>query len=77
MDTYSMLKGHAVFGVVTGKPIELGGARGRNEATGRGVMVTVNNILKKLNIPQEEQELSFRVWEMLEALRQNCCMQKA
>lgn len=53
MDTYSMLKGHAVFGVVTGKPIELGGARGRNEATGRGVMVTVNNILKKLNIPQE------------------------
>lgn len=48
MDTYSMLKGHCVHGVVTGKPIELGGALGRNEATGRGVMFTTRNILKKL-----------------------------
>ena len=48
MDTYSMLKGHCVHGVVTGKPIELGGALGRNEATGRGVMFTTKNILKKL-----------------------------
>ena len=51
MDTYSMLKGHCVHGVVTGKPIELGGALGRNEATGRGVMFTTKNILKKQNIP--------------------------
>lgn len=51
MDTYSMLKGHCVHGVVTGKPIELGGALGRNEATGRGVMFTTKNILNKLNIP--------------------------
>lgn len=50
MDTYSMLKGHCVHGVVTGKPIELGGALGRNEATGRGVMFTTNNILKKLGL---------------------------
>lgn len=46
MDTYSMLKGHCVPGVVTGKPIALGGALGRNEATGRGVMITTLNILK-------------------------------
>lgn len=46
MDTYSMLKGHCVPGVVTGKPIELGGALGRNEATGRGVMITTLNTLK-------------------------------
>ena len=53
MDTYSMLKGHCVPGVVTGKPLELGGALGRHEATGRGVMLTTLNILKALNIPVE------------------------
>lgn len=50
MDTYSMLKGHCVPGVVTGKPIEIGGALGRSEATGRGVMLTTKNILNKLGI---------------------------
>ena len=50
MDTYSMLKGHCVHGVVTGKPIELGGALGRNEATGRGVMFTTRNIMKKMGM---------------------------
>ena len=40
MDTYSMLKGHCIHGVVTGKPICLGGALGRNEATDGGVMYT-------------------------------------
>jgi len=50
MDTYSMLKGHSVPGVVTGKPVELGGALGRHEATGRGVMFTTLNILKAKNI---------------------------
>jgi glutamate dehydrogenase (NAD(P)+) len=33
MDTYSMLKGYSVHGVVTGKPLELGGSLGRFEAT--------------------------------------------
>lgn len=51
MDTYSMLQGHCTPGVVTGKPIEIGGALGRVEATGRGVMFTVNNILKSIGIP--------------------------
>lgn len=48
MDTYSMNHGFAVRGVVTGKPISLGGSLGRTEATGRGVMYTCLNILKKL-----------------------------
>ncbi|HXK22289.1 MAG TPA: Glu/Leu/Phe/Val dehydrogenase [Myxococcota bacterium] len=38
MDTYSQQKGHAVPGVVTGKPIEIGGSQGRRDATGRGVV---------------------------------------
>ena len=38
MDTYSQQKGHTVPGVVTGKPIEIGGSYGRKEATGRGVV---------------------------------------
>lgn len=50
VDTFSVLKGHCVPGVVTGKPIQLGGALGRTEATGRGVMLTTKNILKKLGI---------------------------
>ena len=42
MDTYSQQKGHAVPGVVTGKPIEIGGSLGRREATGRGVVTCVD-----------------------------------
>ena len=53
MDTYSMLKGHCVPGVVTGKPLSVGGALGRTEATGRGVMFITLNTLAKLGIPAE------------------------
>jgi glutamate dehydrogenase (NAD(P)+)/glutamate dehydrogenase (NADP+) len=45
MDTYSMNVGHAVPGVVTGKPISIGGSRGRELATGRGVMIIVRSAL--------------------------------
>src|SRR5271166_2479156 len=41
MDTFSMTKGYPIPGVVTGKPICLGGSLGRNEATGRGVFYTI------------------------------------
>lgn len=51
MDQYSMLKGHSVLSCVTGKPIGLGGILGRSEATGRGVMFTVNNLLAKEGVP--------------------------
>lgn len=46
MDTFSMNRGYSVPGVVTGKPIVLGGSKGRIEATGRGVVFTVLNTLK-------------------------------
>ncbi len=48
MDTYSILKGYSVPGVVTGKPVELGGSLGRFEATGRGVVITALDALKYL-----------------------------
>lgn len=46
MDTYSMNVGHTVPGVVTGKPIELGGSEGRVDATGRGVVVAMEEAAK-------------------------------
>jgi glutamate dehydrogenase/leucine dehydrogenase len=42
MDTYSQINGHAAHGVVTGKPISVGGSLGREEATGRGVAYCIN-----------------------------------
>ena len=50
MDTYSMLNGHSTPTVVTGKPIALGGSEGRNEATGRGIMLNTLYICQKLGI---------------------------
>lgn len=47
LDTYSQLKGKPCPGVVTGKPVELGGSRGRNSATGRGVVISTKLILKE------------------------------
>lgn len=51
MDTYSMTKGYAIPGVVTGKPISLGGSLGRNEATGRGVYYTIECACEHLKMP--------------------------
>lgn len=50
MDTYSMMKGYTVHGVVTGKDLEVGGSLGRPEATGRGVMIITMEVLKKYNL---------------------------
>jgi len=50
MDTVSMQVGHTVPGVVTGKPIELGGSEGRVEATGRGVIVTMEEAAKSIGL---------------------------
>ncbi len=50
MDTYSMMKGYTVPGVVTGKDLDVGGSIGRPEATGRGVMIITLQLLKKLGI---------------------------
>src|SRR5690554_2139146 len=48
MDTYSMFSGYTIPGVVTGKPIEIGGSLGRKEATGRGVMLVACELMSKL-----------------------------
>ena len=50
MDTFSMTKGYSVPGVVTGKPLSLGGSLGRNEATGRGVFYTVGSACEHLKM---------------------------
>jgi glutamate dehydrogenase (NAD(P)+) len=50
MDTYSMHHGYSIPGVVTGKPLILGGSEGRNEATGRGTVFTVQEAAPKVGI---------------------------
>ncbi|ETW97488.1 MAG: hypothetical protein ETSY1_22475 [Candidatus Entotheonella factor] len=50
MDTYSMHKGYSVPGVVTGKPLSVGGSLGRPEATGRGCVFTILQAAKHLGI---------------------------
>ncbi len=50
MDTYSMHKRHTVTAVVTGKPLDLGGSKGRMEATGRGCLIVTNEALRHLNM---------------------------
>ena len=50
MDTFSQHKGHAVPEIVTGKPVDIGGTLGRREATGRGVVYTIIEAAKHLNI---------------------------
>lgn len=54
MDTYSMHMRHTVNAVVTGKPVALGGSLGRREATGRGVMICVNEAIKRLGLTPEK-----------------------
>jgi glutamate dehydrogenase (NAD(P)+) len=53
MDTYSMHMRQTVTAVVTGKPINIGGSRGRREATGRGIMIVCDEAVKKLNLSPE------------------------
>src|ERR1700676_4693624 len=50
MDTYSIHKPHTVTGVVTGKPLTLGGSRGRTEATGRGCMIVTMQALRRFGL---------------------------
>jgi glutamate dehydrogenase (NAD(P)+) len=50
MDTYSMRSGHTQTAVVTGKPVNLGGSRGRTEATGRGCMIVTEQALRRFGL---------------------------
>src|ERR1051325_10912058 len=49
-DTYSMNKGHSVLGVVTGKPLQIGGSLGREEATARGSLYCIREAVRKKQI---------------------------
>ncbi|MGA7380536.1 MAG: Glu/Leu/Phe/Val dehydrogenase [Terriglobales bacterium] len=53
MDTYSMHMRQTVTAVVTGKPVNMGGSRGRREATGRGIMIACDEAIKKLRLKKE------------------------
>src|ERR687891_693117 len=57
MDTYSMNSGYSVPGVVTGKPLAVGGSAGRRAATGRGVMYVTVATLKHLAMPVDEDRV--------------------
>jgi glutamate dehydrogenase (NAD(P)+) len=60
MDTYSMHVGYTVPGVVTGKPVSLGGSEGRHEATGRGGVVTIVEAAKHLGLPIEGASVAIQ-----------------
>jgi glutamate dehydrogenase (NAD(P)+) len=60
MDTYSQNQGYSVPGVVTGKPVSIGGSKGRAGATSRGVMYVVFATLKRLGIPPEEISVAIQ-----------------
>src|SRR5581483_3109472 len=60
MDTYSTTRGYSCLGVVTGKPIELGGTKGRNEATGRGVMFTIEEGCRVLKQPLRDSTVAIQ-----------------
>src|SRR3954469_5437762 len=53
MDTYSMHMRQTVNAVVTGKPLNIGGSRGRREATGRGVLICCDQAIQKLGMQRE------------------------
>ncbi|MFX1600041.1 MAG: Glu/Leu/Phe/Val dehydrogenase [Promethearchaeota archaeon] len=57
MDTYSMNKGRSVPGVVTGKPIEIGGSVGREPATGMGLYYVLEAMCAKLNLDLKSQTI--------------------
>ncbi|MBR5390259.1 MAG: glutamate dehydrogenase, partial [Clostridia bacterium] len=53
MDTFSMRGGRAIPGIVTGKPVELGGSLGRRDATGRGAVYVLKDTMKRLKYVQD------------------------
>jgi glutamate dehydrogenase (NAD(P)+) len=60
LDTYSMMVGYQALGVVTGKPVSIGGSVGREEATGRGVMVVLRKFLATQNKTLENTRVAIQ-----------------
>ncbi|MFA5078046.1 MAG: Glu/Leu/Phe/Val dehydrogenase [Dehalococcoidia bacterium] len=60
VDTVSSIKGNMELEIVTGKPVSLGGAAGRKEATGRGVAMCIKELLKRKNLPIENTTVAVQ-----------------
>jgi glutamate dehydrogenase (NAD(P)+) len=60
MDTYSMTKGATTLGVVTGKPVSLGGSKGRDRATARGVQFTLREACRERKIPLKGAKVAIQ-----------------
>jgi glutamate dehydrogenase (NAD(P)+) len=60
MQTASDMAGHNVFGIVTGKPVSLGGSQGRAEATGRGVAIATASMLRKAGMEIENATVAIQ-----------------
>jgi glutamate dehydrogenase (NAD(P)+) len=60
MDTFSMHRGHTIPGVVTGKPLAIGGTRGRREATSRGALRCIVSAAERRDIPLSEARVAIQ-----------------
>lgn len=60
LDTFSMIKGHTELGVVTGKPLEIGGSAGRTEATGRGVFTVMDEAVRSTKKKKQELKIALQ-----------------
>jgi len=60
MDTFSTLHGYSIPGVVTGKPVAIGGSLGRNEATAQGCVYTIQEALKHLGMDMEKATVAVQ-----------------
>lgn len=60
MDTYSMIQGYTVPGIVTGKPLAIGGSLGRREATGRGVAIIVERRAEEMRLDVRETTVAVQ-----------------
>jgi glutamate dehydrogenase (NAD(P)+) len=60
MDTFSMMRGYSIPGVVTGKPIAIGGSLGRDKATARGCMFVIDEALRELGVPADGARVAIQ-----------------
>ena len=60
MDTYSMMKGYSVLGVVTGKPLSLGGSEGRQSATARGCQFVIREVFKERKMTLKDSTVAVQ-----------------
>ncbi|MBM4326358.1 MAG: Glu/Leu/Phe/Val dehydrogenase [Deltaproteobacteria bacterium] len=73
MDTFSMHQGYSVPAVVTGKPVEIGGSLGRTEATGRGVVYTLEEALRLKGMYPDRTKVAIQGFGQVGAVAASCC----